>query len=89
MKTRNTKPFKIKALLLVVLAIFVFQHKIYATDNIDIHGKWAANIYISLPDGCVLNDSTLNAYGIIPCLGSNLYFNEIFRFPSQGCHNRI
>lgn len=76
MKTRNTKSFKIKALLLVVLAIFVFQHKIYATDNIDIHGKWAANIYISLPDGCVLNDSTLNAYGIIPCLGSNLYFNE-------------
>lgn len=48
----------------------------YASDALKLQGKWVAYIYVSLPDGCVLNDSTRNAYGIIPILSSKLYFNE-------------
>lgn len=78
MEVQNMQQLKLKSkfLLFVSLAIFLFQHKIYASDYLKLQGKWAAYIYVSLPDGCILNDSTRNVYGIIPILGSKLYFNE-------------
>ena len=67
---------KVKFLLLFTLTAFMFLHKTYASDYVDLHGKWGAYVYVSLPDGCILNDSTCRAYGIIPNMTSILYFNE-------------
>ena len=68
--------FGIKILLVTIFVTFASQHKIQASEYVDLYGKWKACIYVSLPDSCILNDSTCNAYGIIPVMGSEIYFIE-------------
>ncbi len=67
---------EIKHLSVVFLTIFLFQHKVYASDDVELYGKWTSCTYVSLPDNSILNDSTRRAYGIIPIACSHFYFYE-------------
>ncbi len=66
----------VKTLLVIAFVAFASLQKIQASELVDLYGKWKVYIYVSLPDDCILNDSTCNAYGIIPVMSSEIYFIE-------------
>lgn len=75
-KQQLTQHFKIHCFLIIVMTTFLGINNTSAQNECFLFGKWIANINVSLPNGCVLNDSTASKYGISSVVSRKFYFYE-------------
>ncbi|MDO4958486.1 MAG: hypothetical protein Q4E68_04450 [Prevotellaceae bacterium] len=76
MELQITRHFKLQWFMIIVLTIFNSYQKASAINKEVLYGKWTSNRKISLPDGCILNDTTASRWGISSVVSSKIYFYE-------------